>query len=98
MKQEKKKAQKSKAMIYSWSDEKEEDDDEDTFSEEEDRKLCLMVIGDEDDNDQVTSSFEDYSNSDWEEAYSKLLNKYEHVKRDNRHLKKKMNSLVHDTT
>ena len=64
MKQEKKKAQKSKAMICTWSDEEEEDDDEDTSSEEEDRKLCLMAIRDEDDNDQVTSPFEDYSNSD----------------------------------
>ena len=84
-------------MICTWSD-KEEDDDEDTSSEEEDKKLCLMAIGDDEDNDQVTSPFEDYSNSDWEEAYSEILDKYEHVKRDNRHLKKKINSLVHDTT
>ena len=98
MKQAKKKAQKPKVMICTWSDEEEEDDDEDTSSEEKDMKLCLMAIGDEDDNDQVTSPFEDYSNSDWEEAYSKLLDKYEHVKRDNRHLKKKINSLIHDNT
>ena len=63
-KQVKKKGQKSKAMICTWSDEEVEDDDEDTSSEEEDRKLCLMAIGDEDDNDQVTYPFEDYSNSD----------------------------------
>ena len=85
-------------MICTWSDEEEEDDDEDTSSHEEDRKLCLMAKGDEDVDDQVTSLFEDYSNSDWEEAHSELLDKYEHVKRDNRHLKKKINSLVHDTT
>ena len=85
-------------MIYTQSDEKEEDDDEDTSSEEEDKKLCLMTNGDEDDNDQVTFSFEDYSNSNWKEAYFKILDKYEHVKRDNRHLKKKTNSLIHDTT
>ena len=35
-----------------------------------------MAIGDEEDNDQVTSPFEDYSNSDWEEAYSEILDKY----------------------
>ena len=60
------------------------------------KKLCLMAKGDEDEDDQVTSPFEDYSNSDWEEAYYELLDKYEHVKRDNRHLKKKINSIVHD--
>ena len=85
-------------MICTWSDEEEEDDDEDTSSEEEDRKLCLMTNGDEDDDDQVASPFEDYSNSDWEEAYSELLDKYEHVKRENRHLKRKINSIVHDDT
>ena len=85
-------------MICTWSDEEEEDDDEDTSSEEEDRKLCLMVKEDKDEDDQVTSPFEDYSNSDWEETYSKLLDKYEHVKRENRHLKKKINSIVHDKT
>ena len=62
MKQGKKKTQKPKAMICTWSDE-EEDDDEDTSSDEEDKKLCLMDIVDEEDNDQVTSSFENYFNS-----------------------------------
>ena len=85
-------------MICSWSDEEEEDDDEDTSSDEEDRKLCLMAKGDEDEDDQVTSPFEDYSNSDWKEAYFELLDKYEHFKRDNRHYKKKINSIVHDNT
>ena len=98
MKQAKRKAQRPKAMICTWSDEEEEDDDEDTSSSEEDRKLCLMANGDNEDNNQVTSPFEDYFNSDWEEAYSEILDKYEHVKRDNRHLKKKINSRVHDIT
>ena len=57
-----------------------------------------MAKGDEDEDDQVTSPFEDYSNNDWEEAYSELLDKYEHVKRENKHLKKKINSIVHDNT
>ena len=85
-------------MICTQSDEEEEDDNEDTSSDEEDKKLCLMANVDEDENDQVTSPFKDYSNNDWEEAYSELLDKYEHVKGDNRYLKKKINSLVHDTT
>ena len=52
--------------------------------------------GDED--KQVNSPFEDYSNSDWEYTYSELLDKYEIVKRENRHLKKKINSIIHDNT
>ena len=85
-------------MICTQSDEEEDDDDVDTSSEEEDKKLCLMAKGDEDEDDQVTSPFEDYSNSDWKETYFELLDKYEHVKRENRHLKNKINSIVHDNT
>ena len=55
-----------------------------------------MVIGEEDNDDEVNSLFEDYSLSDWEDAYSNLLDKYDNVKRDNKHLKKKINLIVHD--
>ena len=57
-----------------------------------------MAIGEEDNDDEVNSPFEDYSLSDWEDAYSDLLDKYDNVKRDNKHLKKKMNLIVHDKT
>ena len=40
-KQVKRKWQKSKAMICTWSDEEEENDDVNTSSEEEDRKITL---------------------------------------------------------
>ena len=86
-------------MICTWSDESDEDDeDEDSSSDEEDKKskLCLMAIGEEDNDDEVNSPFEDYSLSDWEDAYSDLLDKYDNVKRDNKHLKKKINLIVHD--
>ena len=89
-------------MICTWSDEEDDDDEEeDTFFEEEEEKynkLCLMARGDENEDEQVNSPFEDYSNSDWEEVYSELLDKYEYVKRENMHLKKKINSIIHDNT
>ena len=93
MKQLRWKGKKPKAMICTWSDEEEEEEeDEDTTSgEEEDRKLCLMAKGDEENDDEVSSPFEEYSLSDWEEAYAKLLEKYDNVRRENRHLKKKLN-------
>ena len=82
-------------MICTWSDESEdEDEDEDSSSEEEDKKskLCLMAFGDEEIEDEVNSPFEDYSLSDWEDAYSELLDKYDDLKRNNKHLKKKIES------
>ena len=88
-------------MIFPWSDEEDDDDEEeDTSSKEEEKKskLCLMTIGEENNDEQVNSSFEDYSISDWEDAYSELLDKYDNVKRDNKYLKKKINSIVHDKT
>ena len=88
-------------MICTWNDESEEDDeDEDSSSDEEEKKskLCLMAIGEEENDDEVNSPFEDYSLSDWEDAYSELLDKYDNVKRDNKHLKKKMNIIIHDKT
>ena len=50
----------------------------------------------EEEEEKVISPFEDYSNSDWEDDYAELLEKYEHVHRDNKHLKKKINSIIHD--
>ena len=92
---------KTRAMICIWSDESDdEEEDEDSTSEEEDKKskLCLMAIGDEETETEVSSPFEDYSLSDWEDAYSELLDKYDDLKRDNKHLKKKLNQIVHDKT
>ena len=57
-----------------------------------------MTIGEEVNDNEVNSPFEDYSLSDWEDAYSELLDKYDNVKRDNKHLKKKINLIVHDKT
>ena len=68
----------------------EDDEDEDSSLDEEDKKskLCLMGIGDEKIEDEVNSPFEDYSLSDWEDVYSELLDKYDDLKRNNKHLKK----------
>ena len=87
-------------MICTWSDEEEEEEeDEDTTlreEEEEDRKLCLMAKGDEENDDEVTSPFEEYSLSDWKEAYVELLEKHDNVRKENKCLKKKINSMAHD--
>ena len=42
-----------------------------------------MAFGDEEIEDEVNSPFEDYSLSDWEDAYTELLDKYDDLKRDN---------------
>lgn len=88
-------------MICTWSDEcEDEEEDEDSSLDEEDKKskLCLMAIGEEEIEGEVNSPFENYSLSDWEDAYSELLDKYDNIKRDNKYLKKKLNILVHDKT
>ena len=87
-------------MICTQSDEEEEEekDDDTTSGEEEDRKLCLMEKGDGENDDEVSSPFEEYSLNDQEEAYVELLEKHDNVRRENRHLKKKLNSIAHDTS
>ena len=90
--------QKPKAMIYTWSDEEEDEDEESSSKDNSDEKLCLIVIREEEDDEKVTSPFEDYSCSDWEDAFVELLDKYDHVRRDNKHLKKKINFIVHDNS
>ena len=93
------KGKKTKAMICTWSDESDDEDEDSTFEEEDKKsKICLMAIGDEEIKNEVNTPFEDYSLSDWEDAYSELLDKYDDVKRDNKHLKKKLNQIVHDKT
>ena len=57
-----------------------------------------MTKEDEENDDEVTSPFEEYSLSDWEEAYAKLLEKHDNVRKENKYLKKKINSLAHDNS
>ena len=57
-----------------------------------------MAFGDEKIEDEVNSPFEDYSLSDWEDAYFELLDKYDDLKRNNKHIKQKLNQIVHDKT
>ena len=85
-------------MICTKSDEEEDEDEESSSEDDSDGKLCLMARGEEEDDEKVTSPFEDYSHSDWEDAYAELLDKYDHVCRDNKHMKKKINSIVHDNS
>lgn len=84
-------------MVSTWSDEEEDENEEDNTSEEESEgKLCLMAKGDS--QDEVTSSFENFSCTDWEEAFNELLDKYDYVKKENKSLKKKKNSTGQDNS
>ena len=89
LKQIKGKTTKPRAMVYTWSEEEEEDEGDTSFDDEDNRKLYLMAKEGEE-NDQVSSSFENYTLSDWEDAYAELVDKIDNLRRDNRHLKKKI--------
>ena len=97
LKQIKGKTTKPRAMICTLSEEEEEDEGETSSDDEDKRKLCLMA-NDGEENDQVSSSFENYTLSDWEDAYAELVDKFDNLRRDNRHLKKRLNLIVHDNT
>ena len=57
-----------------------------------------MARGDEENDDEIISLFEEYSLSDQEEAYAELLEKHDNIRKENKCLKKKMNSMAHDNS
>ena len=57
-----------------------------------------MARGDEENDDEVISLFEEYSLSDWEEAYAELLEKHDNIRKENKFMKKKINSMAHDNS
>ncbi|MQM21978.1 hypothetical protein Taro_055025 [Colocasia esculenta] len=57
---------KIRAMLATWSDEDEEDQVENESDEEE--VTCLMARHEE--NTELSSSFEDFTTDEWEEAYA----------------------------
>ncbi|MQM15343.1 hypothetical protein Taro_048286 [Colocasia esculenta] len=59
-------------MMATWSDEDEDMQQEDESEDEE--VTCLMARGEE--NTEVSSSFEDFSIDEWEEAYASLFEKH----------------------
>ncbi|MQL68600.1 hypothetical protein Taro_000879 [Colocasia esculenta] len=84
---------KAKAMVATWSDEDEDQNSQATSGDDE--VHCLMARSD--DSNEVNSSFETYSIIQWEEAYTVLFEKYCEFKSENKALKKKFNSLVHES-
>ena len=92
LKKDKFTSKKAKAMLATWSDEDEDEDAQETSDDEEVK--CLMARGD--DSSEVNFSFNDFTASEWEEAYTTLFENFREYKSENRALKKKCNSLVHD--
>ena len=85
---------KARAMVATWSD---EESDSSTESEEEGRNnLCLMAHGNE--VEEVSLEENSFSINELELAYSHLLEKYSRLKHDNKDLKKKIETYVHDST
>ncbi|MQL69263.1 hypothetical protein Taro_001541 [Colocasia esculenta] len=82
---------KAKAMVATWSDEDEDEDSQATSGDDEIQ--CLMARSD--DSNEVNSSFETYSITEWEETYTVLFEKFSEFKSENKSLKKKVNSLIH---
>ena len=88
------KGRKERAMVATWSDEK---SDSSTESEEEgSNNLCLMAHGNE--VEEVSIEEENSSIDELELSYSHLLEKYRRMKHDNKDLKKKIETYVHDST
>ena len=84
-------------MICTWSEEEEEDEGDTSSDDEDNRKLCLMA-NDGEESDQVSSSFENYTLSDWDDSYAEMVDKFDNLRRENRYLKKKLNVIVHNNT
>ncbi|MQM14413.1 hypothetical protein Taro_047344 [Colocasia esculenta] len=83
---------KAKAMMATWSD---EDEDDNAHGSSKDEVIhCLMARSE--DSAEVNSSFENYTIDEWEEAYTVLFEKFCEYKFENKALKKKINSLVHN--
>ncbi|MQM11648.1 hypothetical protein Taro_044557 [Colocasia esculenta] len=93
LKKEKFTFKKAKAMLATWTDEDEDENSQATSRDDE--VQCLMARSD--DSNEVNSSFETYSVDEWEYAYIVLFEKFCEFKSENKALKKKINSLVHDT-
>ncbi|MQL81121.1 hypothetical protein Taro_013576 [Colocasia esculenta] len=93
LKKEKFTFKKAKAMLATWSDEDEDENSQATSGDDE--VQCLMARSN--DSNEVNSSFETCSVDEWEEAYTVLFEKFYEFKSENKALRKKINSLVHDT-
>ena len=89
------KNKKTRAMVTIWSD---EESDSSSESEEDGREnFCLMAH--EKEAKEVSLEEENsFSIDELKLAYSHLLEKYRRMKHDNKDLKKKIKTYVHDST
>lgn len=86
----KSKGRKPRAMVATWSDDESEQESEKSNSEDE---IGLMAFEDKD--TEVSTSYDSYTVDDWIEEYASLMDKFKEIRRENRHLKKKINNMAH---
>ncbi|MQL95251.1 hypothetical protein Taro_027912 [Colocasia esculenta] len=85
---------KPKAMVATWSDEdSSEKEEEEKSSSSESEEICFMANSSD---GKVSTSFEDFSVEDWQDAYAELVEKYTEMRKENKHLKKKIENIYHD--
>ncbi|MQL82693.1 hypothetical protein Taro_015168 [Colocasia esculenta] len=88
------KFKKPKAMVATWSDEdSSEKEEEEKSSSSESEQICFMANSLD---GKVSTSFEDYSIEDWQDAYAELVEKYFVIRKENKHLKKKMENIMNN--
>jgi len=88
------KYKKPKAMVATWSDEDtSEEEEEKKSSSSESEEVCFMANSTD---GKVNTSFEDYSVEDWQDVYAELVERYSEMRKENKHIKKKIENLYHN--
>ncbi|MQM02634.1 hypothetical protein Taro_035403 [Colocasia esculenta] len=88
------KFKKPKAMVATWSDEdSSEEEEEEKSSSSDSEEICFMANSSD---GKVSTSFEDFSVEDWQDAYAELVEKYSEMRKENKHIKKKVENILHN--
>ncbi|MQL85784.1 hypothetical protein Taro_018306, partial [Colocasia esculenta] len=87
------KFKKPKAMVPTWSDEDSSEKDEEKSSSSESEEICFMANSSD---GKVSTYFEGYSIDDWQDAYAELVENYSEIRKENKHLKKKIENIFHN--
>ncbi|MQL95705.1 hypothetical protein Taro_028372 [Colocasia esculenta] len=88
------KYKKLKAMVATWSDEDtSEEEEEKKSSSSEGEEVCFMANSSD---GKVSTSFDDYFIEDWQDVYAKLVEKYFEMRKENKHIKKKIENIYHN--
>ncbi|MQL68645.1 hypothetical protein Taro_000915 [Colocasia esculenta] len=88
------KFKKPKAMLATWSDEdSSEEEEERKSSSSESVEVCFMANSSD---GKVSTSFEDYTIDDWQDAYAGLVEKFSEMRKENKHIKNKIENFYHN--